>query len=127
MVVPYLCHEKCFWDTRKSTARGASAMTGPASEPALEDIDVPGSGAIPRPGRPRDGRCQRDHADGKDGTTYGASTTKEGQFITVFGPAMVRRGVGDPDLKSWYLPNSTAVGVLKLETHTSPKGSTATP
>ena len=43
------------------------------------------------------------------------------------GPAMVRRGVGDPDLESWSLPNSTAVGLLKLATHTSPEGSMATP
>ena len=28
---------------------------------------------------------------------YGASTTNEGQFIPVSGPAMVRLGVGDPD------------------------------
>ena len=61
------------------------------------------------------------------GNVQGARTTKEGQFIPVFGPTMVRRGAGEPDLKSWYLPNSTAVGVLKLETQTSPKRSTATP
>ena len=30
---------------------------------------------------------------------------------------MVRTGVGDPDLASWPLPNSTAVALLKLETH----------
>jgi hypothetical protein len=31
---------------------------------------------------------------------YGARTTKEGQFIAVFGPAIVRKGTGDPDLES---------------------------
>ena len=59
--------------------------------------------------------------------SQGAKTTKEGQFIPVSGPTMVRRGVGEPDVKSWSRPYSTALGLLKLETHTSPKGSTATP
>lgn len=58
---------------------------------------------------------------------YGARTTKEGQFIPVAEPDMVRLGVGDPDWESWFLKNSTVVGVLKLETHTSPLRSTATP
>ena len=58
---------------------------------------------------------------------YGARTTKEGQFIAVLGPAIVRRGAGDPDAESWSLSNSTVVGLLKLETQTSPLGSTATP
>ncbi len=46
---------------------------------------------------------------------------RDGQFIPVLGPTMVRTGVGDPDLASWPLLNSTAVGLSKLETHTSPE------
>ena len=61
------------------------------------------------------------------GSTYGAMTTKEGQFIPVSGPKMVRRGVGDPDLKSWCGRTGRRWMLLKLETHRSPKGSTATP
>ncbi len=51
--------------------------------------------------------------------------TKEGQFIPVIGPAMVRRGVGDPPgLKARFC---RAVGLEKLETHISPCGLMATP
>ena len=61
------------------------------------------------------------------GNSYGSMTTKEGQFIPVFGPTMARRGLGDPDWASWRLPNWTAVMPSKFETHTSPEWSTATP
>jgi hypothetical protein len=54
-------------------------------------------------------------------------TTKEGQFIPVLLPTMVRSEVGAPDVESWSMPNSTVVGLSKLETDTSPQGSTATP
>ena len=55
--------------------------------------------------------------------------TKEGQSIPVSGPMIVRSGVGDadPNFESWSLRYSTAVGVLKLETQTSPAASIATP
>ena len=34
---------------------------------------------------------------------------------------MVRRGVGDPDVESWSLPNSTVVSLSKFSTHKFPK------
>jgi hypothetical protein len=61
------------------------------------------------------------------GYSEGSTTTKDGKFIPVFGPTMARSGVGDPDWDSWSLPYSTVVLLLKLDTHTSPEGATATP
>jgi hypothetical protein len=106
----------------RSASRRSAGHEGTPSTAA----DSPGTG-----GAGEQQRCRasltppcRDEASGK---TYGAMTTKEGQFIPVLLPTIVRIGVGAPDVESWSLPNSTVVGLLKLETQTSPQWSTATP